>query len=344
MRIIVQNLSFNTSETELRDIFSSLGEIVECALAYDAAGKSRGFGFITFAERESVVKATAEGSPPIELGGRELRIQIANQKRDAGKSKVAREVKAFGPKLYCGDLPWELSAEELTSHFEEYGKVENAYLAEVQYAAPVNGYKPHRGFGFVEFATEEEATKALKATHEIKGANVRVTSAKGEAKGGERKRREKNDNDNSNNAGGGGGNRQPKKDERKRGDGGESRKPKKEATNNTVEEKQVREKESKPEASRLLDAPKKKQPVVAAAPTVNPWGKAAPANGAGASGVAGEVNASDYPTLADVTSGKVKAHIKTEDEIASEMAALRAAEAKGKGKKQEYEGKGKEEA
>ena len=52
----------------------------------------------------------------------------------------------------------------------------------VQYAAPVNGYKPHRGFGFVEFSTEEEATKALKESHVIKDVAIRVTSAKGEAK------------------------------------------------------------------------------------------------------------------------------------------------------------------
>ena len=70
------------------------------------------------------------------------------QRREARgekKSGPAREVRATGPKLYCGDLPWELSAEELAAHFEKFGKVENAYLAEVQYAASVNGYKPHRG-------------------------------------------------------------------------------------------------------------------------------------------------------------------------------------------------------
>jgi hypothetical protein len=42
-------------------------------------------------------------------------------------------------------------------------RVLNRYLAEVQFANSVNGYKPHRGFGFVEFSTEDEATAALKA-------------------------------------------------------------------------------------------------------------------------------------------------------------------------------------
>ncbi len=81
------------------------------------------------------------------------------------------EIKAQGPKLYCGDLPWELSAEELSEHFEKFGKVVNAYLAEVQYAHSVNGYKPHRGFGFVEFSSEEEATAALRTQVSQKRGN-----------------------------------------------------------------------------------------------------------------------------------------------------------------------------
>ncbi len=58
---------------------------------------------------------------------------MANQKKEPRsgggsdrRGAAPREVKAVGCKLYCGDLPWELSAEELTSHFEVYGKVVNA--------------------------------------------------------------------------------------------------------------------------------------------------------------------------------------------------------------------------
>jgi len=325
-RIIVQNLSFSTTESELADRFSGLGEIVECVLATDANGKSRGFGFITFSDRESVQKATAEGAE-FELGGRTLRVQVANQKREPSKGKAPREVKAFGPKLYCGDLPWELSAEELSAHFEKFGKVENAYLAEVQYAAPVNGYKPHRGFGFVEFSTEEEATKALKESHVIKDVAIRVTSAKGEAKGGDRKRREKNDNDNNaarNKKDNSGKEKEKKKDERER-------KPKKDAAPKEKDNSKAAEpKAVEPKAEPVK---KKKEVVLAAAPAKNPWGAKKDA------GASPAVSTPDYPSLADVASGKVKPHIKTEDEIAAEIAAERAKEGKGKGRD-----KGKEEA
>ena len=72
---------------------------------------------------------------------------------------------------------------------------------------------------------------------------------------------------------------------------------------------------------------------VAPAPSVSPWAKVGAADAAPA-------NAADFPTLGDVTSGKVKPKKKTEDEIAAEIAAERAKEKKGKAA---VEGKGKEE-
>ncbi len=41
----------------------------------------------------------------------------------------------------------------MSEHFAQFGTVEDAYLAEVQFAAQVNGYKPHRGFGFVVYVS-----------------------------------------------------------------------------------------------------------------------------------------------------------------------------------------------
>ncbi len=78
--------------------------------------------------------------------------------------------------------------------------------------------------------------------------------------------------------------------------------------------------------------PKKGGVKVAAAPKENPWSK----KGDAASGEAA-ANAAEFPTLGDVTSGKVKLRKKTEDEIAQEIAQERAKEKKA------VEGKGKEE-
>jgi RNA recognition motif-containing protein len=366
LRIIVQNLSFEATTDELRAKFSPFGTIVDAIIAVEAGGRSRGFGFVTFDSPDAVTAIVAEGVVH-ELGGRVLRVQIANQKRGGGggggerggergdRRGPPREIKAQGPKLYCGDLPWELSADELAEHFGKFGKVVNAYLAEVQYAHSVNGYKPHRGFGFVEFATEEEATAALKAQHTIKGASVRTTSAKGEPKGDKDKRRkERPDRPNNNNAGGesteegksgkrreGGGGGGSGKEKEKEREGGAP--PKARTPPSDKQQGGSKQGSPKPAAAAAAPAPvaapaKKTGGVkVAAAPKENPWSK----KGGDAAGGDAAANTAEFPTLGDVASGKVKLRKKTEDEVAQEIAQERAREAKDK---KFVEGKGKEEA
>ena len=49
MKLYVGNLSFETTENELRDLFAQHGTVTDVAILNDReTGRSRGFGFVTF--------------------------------------------------------------------------------------------------------------------------------------------------------------------------------------------------------------------------------------------------------------------------------------------------------
>ena len=47
MRLLVRNMSRNTTEKELRDLFETFGSVQSCVIVNDAeTGTSKGFGFV----------------------------------------------------------------------------------------------------------------------------------------------------------------------------------------------------------------------------------------------------------------------------------------------------------
>ena len=70
-KLYVGNLSFNTTENELQELFSQAGTVQEVSLMQDKfTGKSRGFAFVTMGSEEDAQSAiskfngqTIEGRP-----------------------------------------------------------------------------------------------------------------------------------------------------------------------------------------------------------------------------------------------------------------------------------------
>ena len=70
-KLYVGNLSFNTTETDLQDLFAQAGAVSEVTLMQDKfTGKSRGFAFVTMGSEADAQKAitdfngkTVEGRP-----------------------------------------------------------------------------------------------------------------------------------------------------------------------------------------------------------------------------------------------------------------------------------------
>jgi len=86
--IFVGNLSFNTSEEELRQIFEPYGQVDRVSILTDRdTGRSRGFGFVEMANSEEGEKAitSLNGS---QVGGRTINVNEARPKTErAGEGR-----------------------------------------------------------------------------------------------------------------------------------------------------------------------------------------------------------------------------------------------------------------
>lgn len=84
-KMFVGNLSFQTTESDIREAFEQFGAVESVAIITDRdTGRSKGFGFVEMSE-EDANKAIAKLSG-FELGGRALTVNEAKPmvKRDGG--------------------------------------------------------------------------------------------------------------------------------------------------------------------------------------------------------------------------------------------------------------------
>ncbi len=81
MNIYVGNISYQSTEEELKELFSQYGEVTSAKIITDReTGRSKGFGFIDMADDEAGLKAIEEVNGT-EVGGRTLRVNKARPRR-----------------------------------------------------------------------------------------------------------------------------------------------------------------------------------------------------------------------------------------------------------------------
>lgn len=84
MRIYVGNLSFNTEEQQLEQLFAAIGEVASVRLIRDqATGRSRGFGFVEMTNGDQA-KAACEALDQREFDGRRLTVNEAKPQERSG--------------------------------------------------------------------------------------------------------------------------------------------------------------------------------------------------------------------------------------------------------------------
>jgi len=77
-------------------------------------------------------------------------------------------------KLFIGNLDWSVTKDDLVAMFSAAGTVVDAVVITDRQTGR------SKGFGFVEFETDEMATKAIEMFNEkdLKGRNINVSEAK----------------------------------------------------------------------------------------------------------------------------------------------------------------------
>jgi cold-inducible RNA-binding protein len=83
-RCFVGGLAWATDDSRLESAFSSFGEVTQSKVISDReTGRSRGFGFVTFADEQAMLKAIAEMNGK-ELDGRNITVNQAQSRSGGG--------------------------------------------------------------------------------------------------------------------------------------------------------------------------------------------------------------------------------------------------------------------
>jgi len=84
MNIYIGNMSYDTTEENLRQAFEGFGEVTSVNIIMDRdSGRPKGFGFVEMAKQEEATAAIA-GLNGQEMNGRALNVNEAKPRNDSG--------------------------------------------------------------------------------------------------------------------------------------------------------------------------------------------------------------------------------------------------------------------
>ncbi|KAL2514303.1 Polyadenylate-binding protein 7 [Forsythia ovata] len=163
--LYVKNLDPDVTEELLMEKFSEYGKIISLAILKDDNGAPRGFGFVNF-ENSDNAKRALEAFHGTQLGSKVLYVARAQKKaereeilrRQFEEKRREKILKYQASNVYVKNIDDDVTDDELRDHFSQCGTITSAKLMR-------DDKGMSKGFGFVCFATPEEAIKAVNTFH-----------------------------------------------------------------------------------------------------------------------------------------------------------------------------------
>lgn len=156
--IFVKNLDFGTTEDVLKQYFEKIGQVHSVVIA-KRNGLSQGYGFVQFMKRSDAHKSIRNMQNSV-LEGHTIEIKLS-EKTLVAMPKSSRMIQRAGEqtssKILVKNIPFQATQKEVRQLFATFGE-----LRFVRLPSKMNSQE-HRGFGFVEFVTREDAKKAFEA-------------------------------------------------------------------------------------------------------------------------------------------------------------------------------------
>ncbi|NWR64414.1 RBM19 protein, partial [Bucorvus abyssinicus] len=162
--LFIKNLNFATTEDTLKETFSKVGAVKSCTISKkkDKAGTllSMGFGFVEYKKPKSAQKALRQ-LQGCSVDGHKLEVKISERAvRPAVKSSRKEQTikKQKTSKILVRNIPFQATVREIRELFSTFGELKTVRLPK-----KTAGAGSHRGFGFVDFLTKQDAKKAFYA-------------------------------------------------------------------------------------------------------------------------------------------------------------------------------------
>ncbi|NXR70550.1 RBM19 protein, partial [Rhadina sibilatrix] len=162
--LFIKNLNFATTEDTLKETFSKVGALKSCTISKkkDKAGTllSMGFGFVEYKKPESAQKALRQ-LQGCTVDGHKLEVKISERAvrpavKSARKKQTAKKQRTS--KILVRNIPFQATVREIRELFSTFGELKTVRLPK-----KMAGTGSHRGFGFVDFVTKQDAKKAFTA-------------------------------------------------------------------------------------------------------------------------------------------------------------------------------------
>jgi len=167
-KLFVGNLTWDTTSEELEKYFVTIGEVASATVIYKndtTPPRSRGWGIVEMGSIEDANAALELDES--ELKGRVIKVEFqkarpaakARRPRQQREAKVYRDdiVDTPSKSVYIGNLPWSYQDEDLCDLFKDLG---------VDSAEVKQGHDGRsRGYGIVNFTSEDSATKAIEVVN-----------------------------------------------------------------------------------------------------------------------------------------------------------------------------------
>ncbi|XP_027200302.1 RNA-binding protein squid-like [Dermatophagoides pteronyssinus] len=148
-KLFLGGLSWETEEKDLFDYFTQFGQVDKVTIKYNSStGRSRGFGFVTFIN-DDTVDAVLKTGPHV------IKNRTVDPKRPKGKNGLK--------KIFVGGIDGDMSNDEIRTYFEQFGPIENI-------ERPFDRQRNRsREFCFIIFETGEAAESAVSVPKQVIG-------------------------------------------------------------------------------------------------------------------------------------------------------------------------------
>ena len=165
--VYVKNVPEDVSDEKLREAFAKFGEVTSAVIMRRPDGTSKGFGFVNYKEADAAKAGVDALNATKAFGGEKDLYAGRAEKESERKEKLRKKYDAIRldrlknnqlVNLYIKNLDDSIGDDKLREDFEKFGTITSAKVMRDKDRPDIS-----KGFGFVCFATPEEATRAVTA-------------------------------------------------------------------------------------------------------------------------------------------------------------------------------------